>query len=85
MMGKLLGVPGLRGLIPFVRATYGRPSCDKWRDEEGNQHDIRQCEGEEQGDPLLPLLFSLAIQNSLRDAEAEMAPGELLFAYLDDV
>ena len=46
---------------------------------------IRQHEGGEQGDPLLPLLFSLAIHNSLAEVKAQLAEGEFLFAFLDDV
>ena len=34
------------------------------------------------GDPLMPLLFSLAIHDAL---EVELEDGELLFAFLDDV
>ena len=39
----------------------------------------------EQGDPLSPLLFSLAIHAALRQANAELQPGEYLLAFLDDV
>ena len=41
---------------------------------------IPQGEGGEQGDPLMPLLFSLG-QHSALDAEE----GERLFAFLDDL
>ena len=41
--------------------------------------------GVEQGDPLSPLLFSLAIHASLRRANESLRPGEYLFAFLDDV
>ena len=75
-MAKLLEVPGLRPLLPFVRV---------WQDEAGNFHEIRQHEGGEQGDPLMPLLFSLAIHNALNEAKQEMWDGEELFAFLDDV
>ena len=85
MMGKLLRVPRLQGLLPFVRATYGQPTCYKWTDADGVQHDIHQHEGGEQGDPLMPLLFSLAIHDALTEVKAGMALGELLFAFLDDV
>ena len=60
MMSKLWVTPSLRKLLPFVRSVYGRPSCYMWRDSEGGCHDIHQHEGGEQGDPLMPLLFSLA-------------------------
>ena len=85
MMAKLLEIPALRGLIPFVRSSYGQPSCYKWTDADGVQHDIHQHEGGEQGDPLMPLLFSLAIHNALAEVSEGMLPTELLFAFLDDV
>ena len=85
MLGKLLEVPSLRGLLPFVRAAYLEPSRYKWADAEGVRHDICQAEGGEQGDPLMPLLFSLAIHNALAEVKRELLPGELLFAFLDDI
>ena len=50
MMAKLLEIPRLQG--PFVRSMHGHPSCYKWIDADGVQHDIHQHEGGEQGDPL---------------------------------
>ena len=51
----------------------------------GVQHRIIQAEGGEQGDPLMPLLFSLAIHDSLQQAQREFRADENLFAFLDDV
>ena len=85
MMEKLLEVPSLQGLLPFVRSIYLQPSCYKWVDSEGMRHDIQQHEGGEQGDPLMPLLFSLAIHNALAEVLEYLEPGEHLFAFLDDV
>ena len=59
MLSKLLEVPSLQPLLPFVRAAYTEPARYKWQDDEGHRHDIEQHEGGEQGDPLMPLLFSL--------------------------
>ena len=84
-MAKLLEVPGLRLLLPFVRSIYSQPSRYVWQDEAGNLHEIRQHEGGEQGDPLMPVLFSLAIHNALNEAKQEMLDGKELFAFLDDV
>ena len=81
---KLLNVPSLQGLLPFVRATYADPASYAWVDEAGEVHHIVQAEGGEQGDPLMPLLFSLAI-DPLEEASRELRPEEHLFAYLDDV
>ena len=85
MMKKLYSVPSLRGLLPFVRATYADPTQYVWEDEAGVQHRILQAEGGEQGDPLMPLLFSLAIHDPLAEAQRECGPQEHLFAFLDDV
>ena len=84
-MTKFWETPSLRKLLPFVRSVYGRPSCYKWRDSEGVCHDIHQHEGGEQGDPLMPLLSSLAIHNALLTVKQSLLPGELLFAFLDDI
>ena len=85
MMAKLLEVPRLRRLLPFVRKPYSTPSCYTWEDAEGRAHQIWQHEGGEQGDPLMPLLFSLAIHNALEEVRGQMQEGELLFAFLDDI
>ena len=82
---KLLNVPSLQGLLPFVRATYADPTSYAWVDEAGEVHHIVQAEGGEQGDPLMPLLFSSAIHDPLEEASRELRPEEHLFAYLDDV
>ena len=85
MLAKLLETPSLHGLLPIVWSTYAGDSCYKWVDEDGAHHDIRQAEGGEQGDPLMPLLFSLAIHNALQEVQEQLHPGELLFASLDVV
>ena len=58
VLAKLLEVPGLRPLLPFVRSIYARPSRYVWQDDVGQRHEVHQHEGGEQGDPLMPLLFS---------------------------
>ena len=85
MSSKLLEVPRLRKLLPFVRKTYASPSCYKWADAEGHTHEIWQHEGGEQGDPPMPFLISLAIHNALAEVQGQMQDGEFLFAFLDDV
>ena len=49
------------------------------------RHTIEQHEGGEQGDPLMPPLFSLGIQNALEEVRRSLEEGECLFAYLDGV
>ena len=41
--------------------------------------------GANRGDPLMPLLFNLAIHNALEEVRGQMQEGELLFAFLDDI
>ena len=84
MLPKLLEVPKLRGLLPFARFAYAEPTSYVWEDEDGGRHHIRQGEGREQGDPLMPLLFSLGVHNSLVEGKRPMRPGEYFLAYLDD-
>ena len=78
MMSKLCTVPELRGLLPFVRSMYAHPTSYRWQDSVGVTHQV-------QGDPLMPLLFSLAIHDALVAVKAELRDGEVLFAFLDDV
>ena len=70
---KLHNVP-----TPGPRHTCGE-------DSEGMKHQIVQAEGGEQGDPLMPLLFSLGIHDSLCAVRDRLRPQDELFAYLDDV
>ena len=44
-----------------------------------------QGEGGEQGDPLMPLLFSLGQHGALMSVAAELRRGEHIFAFLDDL
>ena len=53
----LEGLPSIEGggsILPFVLQFYGNPSSYLWEDDEGTIHEIRQGEGREQGDPLMP-------------------------------
>ena len=46
-----------------------------------------QChkqKGSEQGDPLMPLLFSIGIHGALEEVSGSLEVGELLCAFLDD-
>ena len=71
--------------IPFVRMFNGSPSKYIWEDGEGVEHSILQGEGGEQGDPLMPLLFSLGQHSALEATQEELTVDECLFAYLDDI
>ena len=65
---------------------FGQPSTYLWDDDVGEVHVVRQGEGGEQGDPLMPLFALLCgatpcISCSLSEFEG----GERLFAFLDDL
>ena len=82
---ELRADPELGRMLPFVRLWYGGQSHYTWRDDAGVDHRISQGEGVEQGDPLAPLLFSLAIHRALCRAQDYLRPEESMFAFLDDV
>ena len=71
--------------LPFVRLFYGQPSRYLWEDEDGAIHHIHQGEGGGQGDPLVPLLFSLGQHAALEAVSWRLRVGERLFAFLDDI
>ena len=56
MLGRLM--PGARQILLFVRLSHAQPSTYGWFDEDGQRRAGSQAEGGEQGDPLMPLLFS---------------------------
>ena len=81
---------GRRGsLLREVRARFPGLAC--WADWcysssstlRFGQHKLQSCCGVQQGDPLGPLLFALALHPALRAAARH--PVELCFSYLDDV
>ena len=71
--------------VPFARLFYGRPSEYLWEDASGDVHKIPQGEGGEQGDAMMPLLFSLGQQGALNEVQRLLQPTERLFAYHDDI
>lgn len=70
------------GLAPWVDFCYTRPSKLVF-----GSHTIASESGVQQGDPLGPLLFALALQPVLKELAATRAPGglELVYSYLDDL
>jgi len=72
-------------LVPFVSLFYSEQSTYLWQDDSGAVFDIPQAEGGEQGDPLMPALFSLGIRRALAAVGERLDPGDLLVAFLDDV
>ena len=67
---KLHAVESLRPLLPLVSLLYGSESRFLWKDAKGTTHTIRQAEGGEQGDPLMPALYALAQHDGLVEADS---------------
>ena len=85
MLRGLSRVEGGDRVLPFVRQFYGSPSTYIWQDEEGIVHDIPQGEGGEQGDALMPALFSLGQHPAFEAVQSQLLEGETICAFLDDV
>jgi len=85
MFDSLLADPDLQDLIPFVKQWYASPSQYIWRDDQGVAHEIRQGDGGEQGDALMPALFCLALKTALQEIEEGLPDGAVVMAYLDDI
>ena len=85
MLEGLMRVDGGSSALPFVRLFHGSPSEYLWEDATGMVHTIPQGEGGEQGDHLMPLLFSVGQHSSLEAVGAQLRRGEHLLAFLDDI
>jgi len=70
------------GMAPWVGFCYGRPSKLVF-----GSRTISSESGVQQGDPLGPLLFALALQPVLTELAGARSGGglELVFSYLDDL
>ena len=80
MLHGLLCVPGAIECLPFVRMFYSEPSEYVWHDSGGVPHIVRQAEGGEQGDPLMPALLG---QHPALQAAHNHLREETLVAFLD--
>ena len=85
MVSGLMAMEHGDTLWPFVRQFYGQPSSHLWEDDCGITHDTLQGEGGEQSDPLMPLLFSLGLHESLTSVSNRLLASERIFAFLDDI
>ena len=61
------------------------PTRYEWEDQHGSRHQICQHEGGEHGDPLMLLLFCLAVHNLVTVIKDQLRPGEYVLAFLDDI
>lgn len=85
MLQGLCNTPDANRCLPFVRLWYSSDSEYVWHDANGQHHSVTQAEGGEQGDPMMPALFSLGQQPALQRVQAQLEPGETLYAFLDDI
>ena len=85
MLESLHSVPEGAEALQFVRMFHGQHSRYLWEDEEGTVHTIDQGEGGEQGDVLMPLLFSLGQHPALEAVQRHLRDNKKMCAYLDDI
>ena len=72
MMRGLLDMEGGESVLPFVRQFYGRVSQCLWEDDAGVTHTMFQGEGGEQGDPLMPMIYSLGQNRALEAVDRSL-------------
>ena len=72
---KLMEVPRLRPLIPFVRSTCAQPTGYEWEEQHGTRHQVWQHEGG----------VRWAVHNALAQIQEQLRPGEHVFAFLEDI
>ena len=85
MLNGLRSMDGGNGALLFVLQFYGNPSSYLWDHDDGTTHEILQFEGGEQGDPLMPILYSLGQHHALCAVQSKLRLDERLFAFLDDI
>ena len=85
MLQGFMDLDGGSSAFPFVALFYGTPSGYLWEDSCGRTHTIVQGEDSEEGDATMPLLFSLGQHSALVAVQAQMADGEVLLAFHDDI
>ena len=82
---KLESLENLRPLLPVVGLLYGSESRFLWTDAAGQTNVVRQAEGGERGDPLMPALLALAQHDALVEAASKLNPNERVFSFLEDL
>ena len=75
-MGELAKLPGASAILPFVLLSYGQQSAYTFQMGDGTTEMIVQAEGGEQGDPLMPAYFSLALHSALQRIQADLLQDE---------
>ena len=73
MLSGWCGIWKEETVLPFVLQFSGSPSSYLWEDSEGVVHEVLQGEGGEQGDALMPALFSLGQHDTLVAIQGRLA------------
>ena len=85
MSDSLDELPAAREMIPFLRMFYGQQSKFFVNGADDDVFEVLQGEGGEQGDALMPALFSVGLNLALRNARSSLELGKAAFAFLEDV
>ena len=72
-------------LLKLAVWTYDSESALVIMDDNDTPHIIKSSQGVRQGDPLVPLLFSIAIRDLVDGLQSHLGPDALVLAYLDDI
>ena len=72
-------------LLKLAVWMYDSESALVITDDDSTPHIIKSSQGIRQGDPLGPLLFSIAIRDLVDGLQQHLGPGTLVLAYLDDI
>ncbi|TIA94353.1 hypothetical protein E3P96_04148, partial [Wallemia ichthyophaga] len=84
---KVLASTTFKHLQPITKAVkwaYNQPSSLLVNGDD-TQASLQSSQGVRQGDPLGPLLFSLAVKDTLQDLQKILGDRAMVLAYLDDV
>ena len=76
MLEGIRSVLGGDSVLPFVLQFYDNSSSYLWE-----THEIRQGEGGEQGDPLLPMLYALGQHRALLAVQSQLFLNERLMGF----
>ncbi len=84
MLSKLKTVPGASAMLPYVRLFYDEPSEYQWADGAGRGHTLRQAEGGEHDDSLMPMLYALGQCGGLEEVQQRLPGSDALVVFSDD-
>jgi hypothetical protein len=73
----------LPALYPYIESIYGQTS-DLWFILDGSIQSILSAEGSQQGDPLGPLVFAVAVLPLLQELQSIQISGGFVRAFIDE-